>query len=166
MVPGPKPKPAAIRKLMSRSHHSQNKDAPTPHRPARVPPAPKWMGLGARAEWKLLARQLHELGVLTNIDLDALARYCVIYERWRLAEKTVKKMGVITKTPNGYLAQNAWLAVANKSQSQLQTLAAEFGLTPSSRVRVKTMPLSEDQSQQLENELFGKPVKVVRKGRG
>ena len=162
MAPGPKPKPAALKKLSPRSHHKQNLDAPKPARLNSVPPAPTWLGPGARAQWKLLARQLHDLGVLTSIDLDALERYCVIYERWRLAEKTVKKQGVIIETPNGYPMQNPWLAVSNKSQGQLQTLAAEFGLTPSSRIRVKAEPLSESESQKLEEELFGQSVKVTK----
>ncbi len=164
MISGPKPKPTAIKKLGPRSHHSKNVDEPQPSRLVRVPQAPRWLGSDARAVFKEMARDLCALGVLTKVDLDALTRYCVVYERWRAAEKQLKKQGEIIKSPNGYLIQNPYLAIANKCLKQLDSLGAEFGLSPSSRTRVAIAP-TVDERNKLEEELFGKPVQVTRTGR-
>ncbi|MGD0535901.1 MAG: phage terminase small subunit P27 family [Methanoregula sp.] len=161
MIPGPKPKPAAVRNLAGRSHHKQNTEEPQPARLRRVPPAPRWLGEEARAKWKELAGQLYELGVLTAVDQDALARYCLVWGRFRKAERHVRKEGEITKTPNGYPQQSPWLAIINKCLGQLASLGAEFGLSPSSRTRVKGNPSEEE--DKLEQELFGPKVKVTKR---
>jgi P27 family predicted phage terminase small subunit len=160
MISGPKPKPAALKKLTGRSHHKQNPDEPKPERPSAVPPAPRWLGPVAKGLWRKMAKDLWELGVLTEIDLDALARYCVCWERWRKAERIIKEQGEIVKTPNGYSAQNPYLAIANKCLKQLDSLGAEFGCTPSTRTRVSVVPTHKLNA--LEESLFGKPVRVGR----
>jgi len=166
MISGPKPKPTAIKKLSSRSHHKQTDDEPKPESLSRVPRAPDWLGTVAKARWKELTKELYALNVLTAVDLDALARYCVIYERWKKAESMLEEQGELTKSPNGYVGQNPYLAIANRCLKQLQSLGAEFGLTPSTRTRVTTVQSPEESGMaKLEDELFGKPVKVSRTNR-
>lgn len=163
MISGPKPKPTALKRLGPKSHHVQNNDEPLPEHLSRVPPPPNWMGKEARAEWKELAGQLYESGVLTRVDLDALAHFCLIFGRWRNAERHISKEGEITTTPNGYPQQNPWLAIANKCIGQMASIGSEFGLSPSARTRVKANPPAEE--NKLERELFGSRIKVSRSKR-
>jgi len=92
------------------------------------------------------------------IDKDALAFYCVLWVRWVKAEKMVREKGEIIKTAAGNIIQNPYLSIANRALDQLNKLGAEFGMTPSSRSRVKTD--APDVEQELERLLFGREVKV------
>jgi P27 family predicted phage terminase small subunit len=43
----------------------------------------------------------------------------------------------MVRSPSGYPIQNPMLAIANKAQEQCLKILAEFGLTPSSRSRIR-----------------------------
>jgi len=160
MVSGPKPKPTALKRLSGRSHHKSNLAEPKPERLIQVPPAPKWMPAAARAKWKQTAKKLCALGLLTDIDEDALQRFVMVWARWREAERMIAKEGEVIKTQTGYPIQSPWLAIANKCVLQLNQIGSEFGLSPASRTRVEiSQPLEMDK---LEQQLFGKPVKITR----
>jgi P27 family predicted phage terminase small subunit len=80
---------------------------------------------------------------MTELDCDALARYCVIWGRWIDAETEIKRKGPIVKTEAGNIIHSPYLAVANRCHRQLAQLEGEFGLTPSSRSRVRASPPAE-----------------------
>lgn len=100
-----------------------------------------------------MAGELLRLGILTTIDRAALVAYCQAWARWVEAEAQVAKLGVIVKTTNGNLIQNPYLSVANRAMDQVRKLAAEFGMTPSSRSRIQTQAPTEGPS--LADMLFG-----------
>jgi P27 family predicted phage terminase small subunit len=159
MTAGRKPLPTAVKELNGNpGKRTLNRSEPKPARPRRVPPPPAHLKGAARAKWKKLAAQLHKIGVLTEVDQDALARYCVTYQRWLEAEARVTRDGEVVRTTNGNLIQNPYLAIANRCMAQLSTLGAEFGLTPSSRAKVHAEPPPDEGA--LEKKLFGKNVKV------
>jgi len=164
MTQGRRPKPTAIKELEGNpGKRALNKSEPKPPKLSHAPACPDHLHGAAREHWKKITAQLLMLGVLTTIDLDALARYCQIYQRWLEAEEKIEKTGgpVIT-TRNGNLVQNPHLAVANKANEQLNSLAAEFGLTPASRSKVHADPPDEKAKKNLEAELFGPGVKVKK----
>ena len=84
-----------------------------------------------------LLTRLARCGVMTALDADPLARYCVIWGRWLDAEAEIKRKGPIVKTEAGNIIHSPYLAVANRCHRQLAQLESEFGLTPSSRSRVR-----------------------------
>ena len=47
-----------------------------------VPTCPAHLMPTAKTEWKRLARYLHDLGVISELDRAALAAYCQAYGRW------------------------------------------------------------------------------------
>lgn len=102
----------------------------------RLPPCPPHLGAEAKREWSRTGRKLLAAGLFTNIDLTALALYCVAWGRWVEAEEQLVNLGVIVKSPNGYPVQSPYLAIANKAMEQMTRLLAEFGMSPSSRTRV------------------------------
>jgi len=133
---GPRPQPTALK--LARGNPGKRalpKGEPEPE--AAVPECPPHLGELARVEWWRITAELRTLGLVTRIDLAMLAGYCVTWGRWVEAEGKVEEMGLLIKTPNGHPIQNPYLAIANRALAQLQKLAAEFGLSPSSRTGVK-----------------------------
>lgn len=103
-----------------------------------MPKPPEHLSDEEKEKWKSTVRELHPLGLITTIDKDALAMYCTIYVRWIKAEKIIREKGEIIKTAASNIIQNPYLSIANRALDQLNKLGAEFGMTPSSRSRVKT----------------------------
>lgn len=105
----------------------------------------------AREKWIETAPQLHDCGLLTKIDTDALVGYCMTYERWFEAQKQLKLLGTVILSPSGYPMQSPYVSIADKALRAMQSFQAEFGMTPSSRSRVKvkkkTMTISEADRQ-------------------
>lgn len=118
-----------------------------------LPRPPAHLSDDEKAKWRSLVRELYPLGLVTSIDVDQLAVYCVVWVRWVKAEKLVREKGEIIKTAAGNIIQNPYLSIANRALEHLSKLGAEFGMTPSSRSRVRTeMPNDE---HELERMLFG-----------
>lgn len=139
MPRGRKPKPTAIKKLAGNpGKRKPNGEEPKlPAAAAAKPDCPPHLDGPARHEWQRVADLLHSAGLLTQVDRAALAGYCVAWGRWIQAETSLREHGPIVKSPSGYPIQNPWLSVANAALAQVQKLAAEFGMTPSSRSRVR-----------------------------
>lgn len=135
MVAGRKPKPTEA-KIRAGNPGKRPLNLNEPKLAPVLPPPPAHLDEPAAEKWRELSAQLFESGVLTNIDVDALAFYCVLFARWKKAEKMVREKGDIIKTTNGNYVQNPYLSIANKSILEMSRLASEFGMTPSSRSRV------------------------------
>jgi P27 family predicted phage terminase small subunit len=104
-----------------------------------IPACPRHLNAEAKAEWKRISLELHQLGLLTEIDRAALAMYCQCWGRWRYAEEKLKdEKLLIVKAPTDQPMQNPWLQIANRAMRQMQSLLSEFGMSPSSRSRVAT----------------------------
>ena len=99
-----------------------------------------------------MAGMLARHGVMTELDAGALARYAVVWCRWLDAEAEVKRRGPVVKTEAGNIIQNPFLAVANKCLLQMAQIESEFGLTPSSRSRIR-MAEPADQADPFEEYL-------------
>jgi P27 family predicted phage terminase small subunit len=110
-----------------------------PHEPLPPPASldpPDWLDEPAKAEWRRLAPLLSANGVLTTMDVDALCAYCETWVRWKDATAKLKQLGLIIKSPNGMLMPSPYLVIANQAMTTMRVLLTEFGMTPSSRVRV------------------------------
>ena len=105
----------------------------------RLPRRPPHVQGEARKEWTRIGRKLAACGLMTEIDGAALALYCQAWARWVDAEEKLSKFGVVISAPSGFLVQSPFLAIANKAMDQMTRLLTEFGMSPSSRVRVAAM---------------------------
>ena len=83
-----------------------------------------------------MATQLHDLGLLTTVDLNAFAMYCETVSVWVEATKALARTGLVGKTTNGNLIHNPYLSIANRAKRDALRFMQEFGLTPSSRSRI------------------------------
>jgi P27 family predicted phage terminase small subunit len=81
--------------------------------------------------------ELHAAGLLTGVDRAALAAYCVTWARWVKAEEHLQSDKYTFTTEKGYEGQSPWIGIANSALTLMHKYMVEFGMTPSSRSRVK-----------------------------
>lgn len=151
---GPAPKPTVLKELQGNpGKRALPAGEPRPGRGRSAPAAPRWLGEEARAEWRRVARRLWEVGLLTEVDVDALAVYCETFAAWKRAEAVVRSKGEVVRTSNGNLIQNPYLAIANRAKRDALLMMREFGMTPAARSRVSV----EDEGERelsLADQLF------------
>ena len=138
---GPKPKPTRVKKLQGNpGRRPLPKNEPKPRKSSGLPRAPSYLNKKAQKEWRRMVKELHPIGLLTNIDLTALAGYCACYAEWIAAMAQIEKHGSLIKAPSGYPMQSPYLNIANKAMIEMRKWLVEFGMTPSSRSRVDAAP--------------------------
>ena len=91
---GPKPTPTALLKLRGtfRKHRSKNEPRPED---GLLPDCPDWLDEQAKHAWAQVVPQLASMGVLSEIDGNALARYVTFWSRWKAAELFLAKNGSV-----------------------------------------------------------------------
>jgi phage terminase small subunit len=119
---GRKPKPTALKILEGCRKDAINHQEP-PYVPASTEP-PGWLRGLAREHWDELAPLLGRLRVLGETDRPGLALLCHEYGRWRDDD-------------------------TNASKDRYVRLLIEYGMTPSSRGRIKAAP--EKPKDELQN---------------
>jgi len=145
---GRKPKPSSIKRAEGNpGRRALNESEPVYTVPKRVPYAPRFLSAEAQREWNRAATLLMRAHVLTDADLTALALYCDAYGRWIEARANVAKAGAVLKSSaTGALYDNPYVHHANRAREQMLKLMAEFGMTPSSRTRIKTVESEQELS--------------------
>jgi P27 family predicted phage terminase small subunit len=134
---GRKPKPTTLKILEGNPGRRPLNDR-EPLAPAEVPECPDFLDEEARAEWFRMAKVLQDMGLLTRADRAALAAYCVVYSRWVTAERQVQRLGTIVKSPlKNFPMKSPYLTVADQALETMRKFMVEFGLTPSSRSRIR-----------------------------
>lgn len=132
---GRPPKPTALKVLEGNpGKRPLPKNEPKP-RPI-TPECPEWLDEIAKKEWQRVVPELERMGMLTCVDGAALEGYCQMYSRWVQAEQFLQKHGTIYKLPSGYIQQVPQVNIAQKSLLIVKGFCSEFGLTPSSRVKL------------------------------
>ncbi len=145
------PKPTALKERQGNpGKRALNRGVATVKQGVTRPPA--HLGAAAKHEWQRLRKKLAPAGLLTPLDANVLAMYCMAWARWVEAEEQLTRIGPVVKTKNGNLIQNPYLAVANKSMEQMLLYARELGMTPSSRSRIQ-LPVKQV-GPSLAEELF------------
>lgn len=162
MKPGPKPKPTAIKKLQGNpGKRKLPENEPQPEKPDKPPPAPRHLCKVARKKWKKYSKELHKAGLLTVLDYDRLASYCVEHATYMKANAEIQEHGELIKAQSGFPMQTPWLPIRNKAEATMGKIAAEFGMSPSSRSRVTVAKKDEKKDPLAEfMERGGKPYKV------
>lgn len=136
---GPAPKPTKLKQLEGNpGKRPLNASEPKPS--DRLFYAPRWMSDMAKREWRRIAPELRRLGLLTMVDLTALATCCEAFAEWREALRVLAVEGYTYTTDSGYVGQHPMVAVKNKAALLMKALLCEFGMTPSSRSRLHIEP--------------------------
>lgn len=135
---GRPPKPTKLKELAGNPGKRRlNESEPKPPTEDQVPKPPTHIKGKARKEWTRIAALLHEMDLLSSVDLTALAMYCQLYERWLEAEDHIRRDGMVAITEKGYPVQSPYVGIASNAMKQMKGLLTEFGMTPSSRSRVQ-----------------------------
>ncbi len=100
---------------------------------------PTWLGKDklAKKEWKLIASNLEEIELLTNVDVTALAIYCQAVSRYVELNKDIEVEGATTEYTNvageTNIIENPKVGAAQKYYKIIKDMLKEFGLTPAAR---------------------------------
>lgn len=135
---GPQPDPVSLKALRGNPGQRRISDCPRPEATGELPQPPDWLDEAARAKWEELVPLLNRMGILARIDGDGLARYCDTWSWWRRTREFLAQSQdtFVIKGDDGkvkYIQQLPQVAIAHKLAAQLGRLAAELGMTPSSR---------------------------------
>lgn len=156
---GRKPKPTVL-KLVT-GNPGRRPVSTDEFRPdAAIPECPDHLKGEAKVEWERVTKMLHAHRMISEADRGALSMLCTLWDRHVTAELMIERArdaapatgGLFMKSPNGFPIQSPWLAVSSKAMEQYKSMCAEFGLTPSSRVRVSPATAQLDLFEE------GKPV--------
>lgn len=151
---GPKKMPTDILRLRGSWRAKARDKAGEPKPAKRAPPCPQWLTGEARACWKYVIAELKKMGVLAESDRNALARYCVLWSRWKKAAQFIEAHGesypiyaidkegkvVYVAKEDGskqpvvrQFAQFPQVATFKSLNTDLLRLEQQFGLTAASR---------------------------------
>jgi P27 family predicted phage terminase small subunit len=116
-----------------------------------MPPMPSELTKVAQKEWHRVAPVLFAHGIITENDGAGLAAYCQSYARWLQAEKDIKQRGILVEMTvhdshgkaTRVVKKNPSVGIANSEMKLMKSFAAEYGLTPASRNRVRATGMQE-----------------------
>jgi len=145
----PRPIPTKLKLARGNPGKRPLNDAEPEPRPG-VPAPPSWLTKDGRDHWYKVVPELSQMGVLTLIDADTLAEYCALWSYQHTEHLYMKKHGKNLEPKERSLLLRTMLIVS----AQLVRLQVEFGMTPSSRTKIKVDKVKPDDS--LEAKFFGK----------
>lgn len=137
MQPGRRPLPTPL-KLLKGTMNPSRENTREAKPKVKIPTAPRHLSITERYEYRRLGKRLAVNGLATEIDGLALAMLAQTWVKYQNASEKVRATGLLVKAPSGYPIQNPHLTIMNKAQEQLHKLLVEFGMTPSSRSRVRS----------------------------
>ncbi len=144
-------KPAALKLLQGNRSKANPSDllaeVQSPAVPVEAPPMPDWLSTDAQAEWARIVPDLLTLGLLSKLDMMALATYCEAVADWQrfrrmIAEHNAKADGAgdIQTFATGAKQISVWRQLANDAEKRANAAGAQFGFSPMARRNLKTTP--------------------------
>jgi P27 family predicted phage terminase small subunit len=154
---GPRPTPTKI-KIARGTLRAKPPAEPEP--PANGVRMPAHLGPVAAARWAELLPIVQAMRVMTDADVEALARYCDTYEWWLAVRAKLRAEGDTYPILNDggeikYIAQRPEVSIAHKLATQLRQLEQDFGLNPSARTSLHTEPEKPAGDDEASAILFG-----------
>lgn len=153
---GRKPKPTELNRVQGNpGHRPVNTREPKPASPVKTP---RGMSAGAKTFWRDHAAELERLSILTGVDTPALRLAAEHYALAVQAAAELHQTGLTVMGKDGE-RKNPLAQVFKDNALAFKSFAVEFGMTPSSRTRLK-MP---DDAEQLTlvDQLFALVGEVV-----
>lgn len=106
----------------------------------KAPPVPGHLSTWAKAEWKRIMPQLIARQIITRADLAGIENYCLAVGAVRQIAEAMASMPVPDLKLGGLQIRYAQTA---------RQLAAEYGLTPTSRARIGSHAPEDDDDNPL-----------------
>lgn len=150
---GPRPQPSSIR--IARGNPGKrplNDREPVPAGGSIHPP--EWVVGVARAKWDDVVPKLESMRVITPADVEAIARYCAMYEQWvKYLEQMRRGLDVIVlRDKDGkvrYMQSSPAATMFVKLAASMLRIEQEYGLTPSARTGISTSDGETDEDRAL-----------------
>ena len=141
---GPPRIPTALKILRGNPGHQKlNKAEAKP--PVDLGKPPSELSLPAKRIWRDFGRQLADLGLITRIDEASFAAFCQTYARWLEVNTYLRDAPLLLESAKGGLEINPAVKLLDQLQTAMMKAAAEVGLSPSSRSKVTTNAVREDE---------------------
>lgn len=121
----------------------------SPAVPVEAPQMPDCLTPDAIAEWERLVPDLILLGLISKLDMMALATYCEAVADWyRFRRKISEANALVDGTDKGDIQTfttgakqiSVWRQLANDAEKRANTAGAQFGFSPMARRNLKTNP--------------------------
>lgn len=156
------PIPTAIKELRGNpGKRALNADEPQPEKLFELPECPDHIGAWGKREWDRVGPKLIKMGLLAETDLQTFEAYCLNVQLMIEAREEIQRHGMLVMGARGRV-RNPAIAAFSAASTAVRGFASEFGLTPSSRTRIK---LPSDDADPLaglmavdEDEDFGRGV--------
>ncbi|CAB4220429.1 COG3747 Phage terminase, small subunit [uncultured Caudovirales phage] len=150
---GPPPKPTALKLLEGNPGRRRlSTSEPQPRRLTQIEP-PENLEEEGKLVFRALSQELINCGLLTAIDAEPLLRYVKLLLEYKHADAEIKGKFVLpVKDKLGqfaYFLPNPWVGVRDRAMDRLLRLEKEFGMTPSSRVRMVALLSSSNLANQI-----------------
>ncbi|HDI3120744.1 TPA: phage terminase small subunit P27 family [Clostridium botulinum] len=114
--------------------------------------APSYLPADLKKEFNKIAKELKEIGIITNLDIDALARFIIAKKMYLELTKQ------ILEKPELMIVDKDIVTTQDKLFKQCRVSASDLGLTISSRCKL-VVPKKEDKKELTEEKkLFGGKV--------
>lgn len=139
-MPRPRQPTDTLKKHISKAEAAERRAQEFSVPKAEKATPPKWLGRGfpddvskaLKAEFRMIGKQLIDVGLYTDLDADTLAHYVVARHQWELA--TVQAEIALAGKFSG--ASDAWGKVQARYFADARKCAGELGLTLSARCKL------------------------------
>jgi P27 family predicted phage terminase small subunit len=132
--------PYELARLRGNPSKRRLRPGPQPTRTEAPPEPPDFLCGAAKGEWRRLAPEMHALGLLTALDQSLFAVYCQTFGRWLEAERLIETEGLTARGSTGNVVAHPVVKIATQAARDVCRYAAEFGLTPCARARMRGWP--------------------------
>ena len=130
MARGRKPVPTAVLAARGSWRAKSREGEPVPER--GIPTCLGYLSETAKAEWRRVTKELDRMRIMATSDRAMLEIYCVAYATGVEAQNHLAAEGhVVDGKPN------PWVRIGKNAMETQLRIGVEFGLTPSSRARIR-----------------------------
>ena len=147
--------PIALLEVKGRSHLTKaeiaDRKAMEPDAPDDDLVAPDRLTKKQREEFDHLAHELKRIGIIGNVDNEALARYIELKDQFQLLTKQIKKLSPVDNIDEYDKLNRAQIRCFNA----LRASANDLGLTISSRAKLVMPKLPEEKEENRFLSKFG-----------
>lgn len=109
----------------------------------------------AKKEYNKLSTNLKELGIITNLDVNMLASYCIAYANYIRVTNTMADQPLLLEQTNkaGFtnIIENPLIRIQLKYSDEMKKIASQMGLSISSRMQL-VVPVKKDKKDEVSEE--------------